>query len=139
MPTRNAAVAPPRERGFTLVELSVVIALASILASVAIPACLVLQEQAQGAAVHAALRNVRMELMISTAGGGEPFRPSADLVDVLTSDGDPQISLGLAGDADRWCLWAKHSALEDTWALGQSGAAVEGGGCSPRGEVIPPA
>jgi general secretion pathway protein G len=62
LPGNAASGLPPRERGFTLIELVITVAIVSVLASVALPLTELVQQRAKEQDLRRALREIRVAI-----------------------------------------------------------------------------
>lgn len=119
--TSPAVRLAPADRGFTLVELLVVVIIIGLLAAIAIPIFLAQRDQALGAAVASAVVNAKGEFARAAVEGEWPS--PAEEAAILAAHSDPDITLTVDGDADGFCVSGSHSALSLTWAA-DSGSGV---------------
>ena len=116
------------ERGFSLIELIVVIVIMGILIAIAIPVYNHIQDNAKESAVKAIAANVASEVAAESGSSSPPTAPSDVQVSSSTKSG---AEVTVTGDSiESFCVLAKK---EGFWA--QSGTAD---GCTGSGEGTGP-
>ena len=92
------------DRGFTLVEVVVVVVVLGVLAAIAVPVLLARRTNAYDATVHADLRSVAAAVEAASSG------PGVLDVDRLTDEVvlSPRNVVEVVADGDRWCVRGWH-------------------------------
>lgn len=125
------------ERGFTLIELMVVILIFGILAAIATPIFLGAVDQARTAAVQAELTSARLDLATVLVTDGEFVGLPVEGV-VIDTYGDPNVTLTLWASGTEFCVIGEHANLSETWAASRVSAPVEGAGCASDATIVLP-
>jgi prepilin-type N-terminal cleavage/methylation domain-containing protein len=107
------------DRGFTLVEVVVVVFVLGVLAAIAVPVLLARRTNAYDATVQADLRSVAVAVEAASSG------PGVLDVDRLTDEVvlSPRNVVEVVADGDRWCVRGWHGTAGDAarWVLDGDG------------------
>ena len=115
-----------RERGFSLIELIIVIVILGILVAIAIPVYNNIQDNARTNAVKTAAANGASQGVSKIAQGGSVT--SADLTNLNTSDITVTVVSG-GTSTDKLCVQATNTSANKT-AYAGPGAKSDGSGCT---------
>ncbi|WP_052748199.1 MULTISPECIES: prepilin-type N-terminal cleavage/methylation domain-containing protein [Cellulomonas] len=116
------------DRGFTLVEVVVVVVVLGVLAAIAVPVLLAHRADAYAASVQADLRSVAVAVEAASSGPG--VLDVARLEDQVVLS--PRNVVEVVADGERWCVRGWHGAAGSAtrWVLDRDGLGSDDARCA---------
>jgi len=112
------------EKGFTLIELMIVVAIIGILAAIAIPQFASYRQRAQDSAAKSALKN----LATAQENYYAEYNTYASGLATLSAWFQPESTLSvslLSADTDSWSATAKHTSSANTFTYNSSAGGLQ--------------
>ena len=108
------------QKGFTLIELMIVVAIIGILAAIAIPQFASYRQRAQDSAAKSALKNVATAQEDYYQQNDTYTAVIADLAGSFSPEPAVTLTIDAGADSDSWSATAFHVASTNTWTYSSS-------------------